>query len=99
MTSDNGSSQAQANVHNEVRHDIAQADARSVSAALNRDLVTPYVVFNYGVQPPRYPRIEILVEEAEDLDMVMQNVDRMAQRGRAVQAKRNPSAPAVFRAR
>ena len=43
MTSDNGSSQAQANVHNDVRHDIAVSDARSLTGSLNRDLVMPYV--------------------------------------------------------
>lgn len=80
MTSDNGSSESQANVHNEVRHDIAQSDARSVTGTLNRDLVRPYVDLNYGIQD-KYPKLEIIVEEAEDLDMIMQNVDRMAQRG------------------
>ncbi len=80
MTSDNGSSQAQANVHNDVRHDIAVSDAKSISGTLNRDLVKPYVDLNYGIQD-RYPIIQIIAEEPEDLDMIMQNVDRMAGRG------------------
>ena len=69
MTPDNGSSQAQANVHNEVRHDVAASDARSVSGTLNRDLVRPYVDLNHGVQA-RYPKLRIVIEEAEDVDMI-----------------------------
>lgn len=80
MTSDNGSSMAQAQVHNEVRHDVAQSDARSVSGTLNRDLVKPYVDLNYGVQE-RYPRLSIIVEEAEDTDMVLRNSFRMVSQG------------------
>ncbi|MBF9049895.1 DUF935 family protein [Roseobacter sp. HKCCD9010] len=80
MTSDNGSSMAQAQVHNEVRHDVAQSDARSVSGTLNRDLIKPYVDLNYGIQE-RYPRLSILVEEVEDTDMIMKNAFRMISQG------------------
>lgn len=80
MTSDNGSSQAQANVHNEVRHDIAVSDARSLSGALNRDLVRPYIDLNFGVQI-KYPVLKIEIVEPEDLDMILKNVDRMAKHG------------------
>jgi phage gp29-like protein len=80
MTSDNGSSMAQAQVHNEVRHDVAASDAKSVSSTLNRDLVKPFVDLNHGVQDD-YPIITIVIEEAEDVDKIIQNVDRMAGRG------------------
>lgn len=80
MTSDNGSSQAQANVHNEVRHDVAASDARSISGTLNRDLVKPYVDLIYGEQI-RYPKLKIVVEEAEDVDMILQNANRLISRG------------------
>ncbi|TRD18385.1 DUF935 domain-containing protein [Palleronia caenipelagi] len=80
MTSDDGSSMAQAEVHNEVRHDIAQADARAVTAALNRDLVRPFVDLNFGVQAT-YPKLLIEIAEAEDTDMVLQNVARLAALG------------------
>lgn len=36
MTTDDGSSQSQANVHNEVRMDILRADAKQLAATLNR---------------------------------------------------------------
>jgi phage gp29-like protein len=80
MTSDNGSSQAQAKVHNEVRHDIAQADAKGVCGTLNRDLVKPYVDLHYGPQE-RYPKIWIEIEEVEDLDMVMKHTMAAVDRG------------------
>ncbi len=80
MTADNGSSKAQAEVHNEVRHDIAAADARAVCATLNRDLVHPFVAFNFG-KVEHLPRIRIEIEEPEDTDMVLRNVWRLAQAG------------------
>lgn len=80
MTADNGSSRAQAEVHDNVRHDIASADARAVAGTLNRDLVKPYVDLNYGV-PKRYPRITIPIAEPEDTDMIIRNVTRLAVAG------------------
>lgn len=77
MTSDDGSSRAQAEVHNDVRHDIAAADARSVTGTLNRDLVRPYVDLNFGVQN-KYPRIILEVREPEDVGMLMTNVSKAA---------------------
>lgn len=80
MTSDNGSSLAQAQVHNEVRHDIAAADARAVSATLNRDLVRPFVDLNFGPQA-RYPTLVIEVPEAENTDMVLRHTAALAAGG------------------
>jgi phage gp29-like protein len=70
MTSDNGSSQSQATVHDGVRHDIAAADARAVSATINRDLVRAFVDLNFGVQET-YPRILIEVPEPEDTKLLI----------------------------
>lgn len=72
MTSDNGSSQAQATVHDGVRHDIAAADARAVSATINRDLVRAFVDLNFGVQEV-YPRLVIEVPEPEDTKLLIDN--------------------------
>lgn len=85
MTSDNGSSEAQAKVHNDVRHDIAAADAKAVSATINRDLVKPFVDLNFGVQE-RYPRLQIEVQEAEDLKLLMEATDKMIGRGLRVKS-------------
>ncbi|CAM3975136.1 DUF935 domain-containing protein [Phaeobacter inhibens] len=80
MTSDNGSSMAQAEVHNDVRHDVAKADAKSVTTTLNRDLVKPYVDLHFGVQK-RYPRLVITIDEIEDVDMILRHTAEMVDRG------------------
>lgn len=80
MTSDNGSSQAQATVHNEVRHDIAASDARAVTNTLNRDLVKPFVDLNFGPKI-HYPRLVISVDVPEDLDMVLKHTAELAGKG------------------
>lgn len=66
MTTDNGSSMAQAKIHNDVRLDILASDAKQLAATLTRDIIVPFVAFNFGPQA-RYPRIVFPVEEAEDM--------------------------------
>lgn len=65
MTADSGSSEAQAKVHNDVRHDIALSDARAVAATISRDIVRPFVDLNFGVQQV-YPRLVLPIDEPED---------------------------------
>lgn len=77
MTSDDGSSLSQAQVHNEVRLDILAADARALARTINRDLVRPWVDLNWGPQPA-YPRIEYPVEWPEDLAALAQAVETLA---------------------
>lgn len=48
MTTDEGASFAQAQVHDKVRQDIVKADARKVSSTLNQYLVEPFVKLNWG---------------------------------------------------
>ena len=85
MTSDNGSSMAQAQVHNDVRLDIAQADARAVSGTLQRDLIVPFVDLNYGRQA-HYPRVLIKIEEPEDTKLIMDGASRLIARGLRVRS-------------
>lgn len=66
MTSDDGSSRSQAEVHDEVRGDILRADVKQLENTLNRDLVRPFVDLNFGRQK-MYPRIRLPVIEPEDL--------------------------------
>lgn len=67
MTTDDGSSQAQANVHDDVRGDITVDDARQSAATVNRDLVRPFVDLNYGPPKNGYPRVLLQVNEPEDI--------------------------------
>ena len=80
MTADSGSSQAQATVHNEVRHDIAASDARAVAGAINRDLVRAYVDLNFGVQEV-YPRLTLPVAEPEDITAKIEGAAKLMERG------------------
>ncbi|WED29172.1 DUF935 domain-containing protein [Vibrio sp. DW001] len=85
MTADNGSSQSQANVHNEVRMDIAKWDARQLEACVNEYMVKPYVILNWGVQE-RYPKVRIRVPEPEDLKMLVDSLKPMIESGMRVSA-------------
>jgi phage gp29-like protein len=66
MTADDGSSQSQAQVHDEVRGDIRDADALQLAATINRDLIRAFVDLNFGPQPD-YPKFKFVIEEPEDL--------------------------------
>ncbi|XDF79195.1 DUF935 domain-containing protein [Aliivibrio fischeri] len=80
MTADNGSSQSQATVHNEVRLDIAKWDARQLEACVNEYLVKPYIILNWGVQDC-YPKVRIKVHEPEDLKVFVDSLTPMIDRG------------------
>lgn len=80
MTADNGSSQSQATVHNEVRIDIAKWDARQLESSINEYLIKPYIILNWGVQL-RYPKVRIKVPEPEDLKMFVESITPLVDRG------------------
>lgn len=80
MTADSGSSMAQAKVHNDVRYDIAAADARQVEGVLNRDLVRVAVMLNFGVQA-RYPKLDLVIAEPEDVAVLSEAVAKLAGAG------------------
>lgn len=86
MTSDDGSSLAQAQIHNEVRLDIAKADARQLAQTINRDLIEPFVAFNFGPQDA-YPQVDFPVTEPEDTKALTENVARLVPMGFRVSQK------------
>lgn len=94
MTADDGGSLAQAKVHDGVRHDIAKADARAVSAVLNRDLVKLFVDANYGVQQA-YPRLSIQIAEPEDVELIVESVVKLAGLGMRFKASELYGNPAT----
>lgn len=60
-------------VHDEVRADIEDADARQIAATLNRDLVRALIDLNFG--PRRtYPKISIGRPDEIDTDALVKNV-------------------------
>jgi phage gp29-like protein len=67
MTTDNGSSRSQAEVHNEVRQDIKTDDSRKLANTINRQLIEPFVILNYGEQE-RYPKVYFPIEDSADIE-------------------------------
>lgn len=86
MTTDNGSSMAQAKIHNEVRLDILRADARQISGVLNRDLVRPFVDLNFGPPPNGYPLLLHAVMEPEDVKLLVDSLAVLVPMGMEVEA-------------
>jgi phage gp29-like protein len=84
MTSDDGSSRSQAEVHNEVRHDILRADARQLAITINRDLVRPFVDLNWGPQQ-HYPVVSFPVMEPEDLQALVTALKELVPLGLTVE--------------
>lgn len=80
MTSDNGGSLAQAKVHNEVRLDLLKADCRQLAQSIQRDLIEPFVAFNFGPQD-NYPQIKFPISEPEDTKALTENVARLVPLG------------------
>jgi phage gp29-like protein len=85
MTADNGSSQSQATVHNEVRLDLRRADARRLAATINAQLIEPFVQLNFG-QVERYPRVGWELNEPEDLVAMATSLEKLVPLGMKVEA-------------
>jgi phage gp29-like protein len=85
MTTDDGSSLAQAKIHNEVRLDLVEADGRAIAGAINSQLVPLLISLNFGEQA-RYPTIIIAPERSDDLVALSQALDPMLRAGLRVAA-------------
>jgi phage gp29-like protein len=71
---------ATAAVHDGVRDDIEEADARQLAATLNRDLMRPLVDLN--LRPRKlYPKIRIGRPDEEDTDALVKNVVQLVPLG------------------
>jgi len=75
-----GGSRAAAQVHNAVRRDIVEADARRLSATLTRDLARPIVELNLGPQR-RYPQVALALGDDTDVKMFADIIAELADRG------------------
>lgn len=70
MTSEDGSSEAQALVHQNVRYDILRADTERISKTVQEQMVRPLIDLNFGPQES-YPQIAAAVREPEDLTPIV----------------------------
>lgn len=89
MTTEDGSSLAQAKVHENVRNDIRNADARQLENTLGRDLTKPFIDLNFGVREEEsyYPRIVLDTSEPEDLETLSRALPPFIDRGLRVAAR------------
>lgn len=83
MTTDDGASLAQAQVHQLVRLDILTADAKALSNTLQRQLVRPFCDLNFG--PGRYPRLELVVPKPENIKLLVDALDKLVPLGLEVE--------------
>jgi len=67
-------------IQREVRDDIARADALQFEQTINRDLVIPYVNFNFGEQQV-YPQIKIKLVEKKNVSLIVDSVQKLAPLG------------------
>ncbi|HZC46835.1 MAG TPA: DUF935 domain-containing protein, partial [Candidatus Acidoferrum sp.] len=81
-----GGSRAAAQVHEGVRRDILNADARRLAATLARDLIRPIVELNMGPQK-KYPKIELGLPDDSDAKVFAEIVAMLADRGLRVGQK------------
>ena len=68
MTTDDGSSRAQAEVHADVRDDLVRDDVRQICETVSRTLVRWYCELNYAKRPAGWPRV-MLPQPPADLDV------------------------------
>ena len=71
--------------HNEVRHDIARADALDLAATLTRDLARPMIALNQGWRPA-WPRFRLGRPEGEDVDRLVDWTEKLVAMGVPVPA-------------
>ena len=85
MTADDGSSQSQATVHNEVREDLRDADAEQLAETLLRDLVIPYINLNWGPRE-NYPQLFLREPKATDIAIMAEALAKLVPLGLKVEA-------------
>ena len=85
LTSQAGSvgSQALGNVHNEVRFEVRDSDAKQLAATLTRDLIMPLYMLNGKSfsDPNRHPRFKFDLSEPEDLATYAGNLPTLVRMG------------------
>ena len=86
MTTEDGASYSQANVHNEVRQDILKADIRQVEETLNKQLIIPYCQFNFG-ELEKYPKLELFKPDIKNIELIINAVNNLSSKGLKVKAK------------
>ena len=67
--------------HQEVRRELLKADADELAATIQRDMVEPFVFYNYGMPKNGMPLLTLPVFEPEDIKAMMEAVTEFVDRG------------------
>jgi phage gp29-like protein len=86
MTTDEGSSRAQGQVHDKVRGDILTSDGMQLESSFNRDLVKPFVDLNFGPQK-KYPKARLREADEDDIAQLTTSVAALVPLGLRVGQK------------
>ncbi len=75
-------------IHNEVRHDLRDSDARQIAGTLTRDLVWPMVALNLpGIAPNRSPKFVFETQEPEDIKLMSEALPELVDIGMQITPK------------
>jgi phage gp29-like protein len=85
MTTDDGASRSQAQVHDGVRGDIRDADAKSLARSIRAQVIGPFVGFNWGPDAA-LPKLKFVTDEAVDLTARSTALGTFVDRGLRVKA-------------
>ena len=77
--------QALGNVHQDVTKEVRDADARSIEATIQRQLIAPLVRYNFGDVP--VPLFRFITEEGADLDQLATALERLGKLHLPIPAK------------
>lgn len=72
--------------HQEVRRELLKADADELAATIQRDMVEPFVFYNFGMPKGGMPTLTLPVAEPEDTKMMMDVIKEFVDRGGAISA-------------
>jgi phage gp29-like protein len=72
--------------HRAVQEDIERADAKALSAILNRDLVKPWMQLEVGPERAKYPTLHIGRAEDRDVQLTVSSVNTLVPMGMKVRA-------------
>lgn len=79
-TEKGGGGYALGNVHNAVREDLLRADAKALAATYKRDLITPFVRFNFG-PTVAIPDVQLQIDDPEDTTAWFNNAEKFVKLG------------------
>lgn len=80
MSTDAEGGQYKGDLHNEIRMELKRSDAKQLASTIYRDLILPYIRFNFGEQK-EYPSFHILVPVPEDVAGIVNAVRELVPLG------------------